>query len=121
MSVAASLLSIALFLAFGSSGAQKIAFTPATSKAAEHLGYTKRGFQRIGVIEVVGALALIVGLAARRGAVLGVINEVAAGGFFVMMLVAAVVHRRHGDRFAALAPALALGVLSLLALVCRVA
>lgn len=121
MSIAASLLSIALFLAFGSSGAQKIAFTVSTSRTAEHLGYTKRGFQRIGVFEVVGAVALIAGLAARRGAVLGVINEAAAGAFFVMMCAAAIAHRRKGDRFAVVAPSLVLGVVSLVALVCRAA
>lgn len=121
MSIAASLLSIALFLAFGSAGAQKIAFNPAMSMSAERLGYTRRGYQRIGVIEVLGAIALIVGLAGRRGAALGLINEVAAGGFFVMMLVAVVVHLRKGDRLAGVAPALILGALSLVALVCRAA
>ncbi len=121
MSILASLLSIALFLAFGSIGAQKIVFNPTMSKAADHLGFTKRGYQSIGVIEVLGAIALLVGLASTRSSILGIINEVAAGGFAAMMLVAVIAHLRKGDRLKGIAPALIFGVLSLLALICRAA
>lgn len=119
MSILASLLSIALFLAFASIGAQKIVFNPAMSKAADHLGFTKRGYQRVGAVEVLGAIALLVGLASTRSSLLGVINEVAAGGFVVMMLAAAVTHLRKGDRLKGAAPALVFGLFALLALVCR--
>lgn len=119
MSIVASLLSIALFLAFGSAGAQKIVFNPAMSKAADHLGFSKSGYRRVGVVEVLGAIALLVGLSSSRSSALGIINEVAAGGFVVMMLAAVVTHLRQGDRAKSYSPALVLGVLSLVALLCR--
>lgn len=121
MSIAASLLSIALFLIFGSAGAQKIVFNPTMSKTADHLGFTKRAYQRVGVIEVVGAVALLVGLSSTRSSVLGIINEVAAGGFVVMMLLAVATHLRKGDGVKGFSPALVLGLLSLAALICRAA
>jgi uncharacterized membrane protein YphA (DoxX/SURF4 family) len=121
MSVAAALLSIALFLAFGSSGAQKLAFNPAMSKVAEHLGFTKRSYQRIGAIELVGALGLLIGLAAKGSSLLAIINEVAAGGLFLMMIAAVMLHLRKGDAMKFLAPALVLGVLVLLELIFRLA
>ncbi len=119
MSVAASLLSIALFIAFATTGLQKVVFNPASSRAAEHLGYAKRTYQRVGVIEVVGAIALMVGLAARRSAPLGLVNEVGAGVLVVLAGVLVVMQRRHGDRFAQYAPNLVLGVLALAALLTR--
>src|ERR1700679_177253 len=76
MFVVAVLLSVVLFVSFASAGAQKIVFNPATSKAAEHFGFTKRGYQRIGLVELLGAVAVIAGLAASRGSALGVLNEI---------------------------------------------
>ena len=64
MSVFAALLSIMLCLAFAMAGAQKILFNPVMSKSAEHLGFTKRGYRRIGVLELVGAVGVIVGVVA---------------------------------------------------------
>ena len=120
MSVAASLLSIVLFLAFASSGLQKIGFNPATSKSAERLNVTKRNFQRIGVLEVLGALALLVGLVATGASVLAVLNEVAAGCLALLMAVAVAVHLRQRDAVKYYAPALALGLLAVVELVLRV-
>jgi len=121
MSVAAALLSIALFLAFASAGLQKMVFNPAMSKAAEHLGFSKRGYQRVGVLEVLGAIALLIGLTAHRSSALGIVNEVAAGCLVLLMLLAALWHVRHGDRFVQYAPALGFAVLTALELVFRVA
>lgn len=119
MSVAASLLSIALFVAFATTGLQKVVFNPASSRAAEHLGYAKRTYQRVGVVEVIGAIALMVGLAARRSAPLGLVNEIGAGVLVVLVAVLVLLQRRHGDRFAQYAPNLVLGVLALAALLTR--
>lgn len=121
MTVVAALLSIALFLAFGSSGAQRIIFNPAMSKAADHLGFTKRGYQRIGGLEVLGAIALLIGLAARGSSFLAVLNEAAAGGLFIMMVLAVSIHLRQGDGAKYVAPALVLAVLALLELIFRLA
>jgi uncharacterized membrane protein YphA (DoxX/SURF4 family) len=119
MFVVAVLLSVVLFLSFASAGAQKIVFNPATSKAAEHLGFTKRGYQRIGYVELLGAVAVIAGLVASRGSVLGVLNEIAAAALSVMMGVAIKVHLRRGDAAKLLTPALVLGVIALVEVICR--
>lgn len=119
MSVAASLLSIALFVTFATTGLQKIVFNPASSRQAEHLEMTKRAFQRVGVVEAVGAVAVLVGLAARRSAPLGIVNEVGAGLLVVLAAALVVAHRRHGERLAAYAPSLVLGAMALAALLTR--
>lgn len=121
MSVVAALLSVVLFLAFTFSGAQKIVFSPATSKAAEHVRVTKRNYRRIGVLEVIGALGAILGVVASRGSGLGVLNEVGASGLAVMMAMAIAVHRRIGDKAKYFTPALVLGLVALLELLLRLA
>jgi uncharacterized membrane protein YphA (DoxX/SURF4 family) len=121
MSVAAALLSIALFLAFGSAGAQKLVFNPAVSRVAERLGFSKRAYRRIGLFEVIGSVALLLGLASKKTSVLGIVNEVAAGALFLLMLGAVITHLRTGDSFKYLAPALVFGLLALLELVLRLA
>jgi uncharacterized membrane protein YphA (DoxX/SURF4 family) len=119
MSVVASLLSIVLFLAFSSAGAQKIIFNPVMSKAAGHLGFTKRSYRGIGLIEVLGAIGLLIGLAAKGSSLLAIVNEIAAAGLFVMMVLAVTFHLRNGDKAKYFAPALILGVLALLELIFR--
>ncbi|HEV3267825.1 MAG TPA: DoxX family protein [Acidimicrobiales bacterium] len=119
MSVVASLLSILLFLAFASAGSQKIIFNPVMSKAAGHLGFTKRSYRSIGVIEVLGAIGVLVGLAAKGSSLLAILNEAAAGGLFVMMVLAVIVHLRKKDKSKYFAPALALGVLAIAELILR--
>ena len=121
MSVAASLLSIVLFLAFVTSGAQKIQFNPYTSAIAQRLGFSKSTYQRLGVLEVVAAIAVLVGLASERGTLLGVINVVASSVLAVVMLLAVVFHLRKSDPFKSYAPALILFVLATLQVICRVA
>ncbi|HEV3188695.1 MAG TPA: DoxX family protein [Acidimicrobiales bacterium] len=119
MSVVASLLSIVLFLAFASAGTQKIIFNPVMSKAAGHLGFTKRSYRSIGAIELLGATGVLVGLAARGTSPLAILNEVAAGGLFVMMVLAVIVHLQKRDKTKLLVPALALGVLAIAELIVR--
>jgi uncharacterized membrane protein YphA (DoxX/SURF4 family) len=121
MTVTAALLSIALFLAFCSAGAQKLSFNPAMSKSAEHLGFSKNGYRRIGTLEVLGGLALLAGCVAKGTSFLALLNEVAAGCLVVLMLLAVVFHLRQGDAPKYFAPALGLAVLTLLELIFRVA
>jgi uncharacterized membrane protein YphA (DoxX/SURF4 family) len=121
MSVVASLLSIVLFLAFITSGAQKIQFNPYTSAIAQRLGFSKKAYQRLGVLEVVGGTAVLVGLASERGSLLGVINIVASSVLAVMMLAAVVFHLRKGDPIKSYAFASTLFVLAILQVVCRIA
>jgi uncharacterized membrane protein YphA (DoxX/SURF4 family) len=120
MSVVAALLSIVLCLAFAMAGAQKILFNPVMSKSAEHLGFTKRGYRRIGILEIVAALGVIIGVVAHRSSVFGVLNELAAAGLTLMMALAVRLHLRRGDGAKMFSPALVLGFLALLELIFRV-
>ncbi len=119
MRAVASILSIIVFLAFATTGAQKMIFNTVASRTAEHFGLTKRMFQGVGLLEVVGALGVMIGLAAKKGTVLCLVNEVAAGALAVMMIIAVVVHLRKGDTLKVTAPALILGATCLVELVLR--
>lgn len=119
MSVVASLLSLVLFIAFASAGAQKILFNPAVSRIAGHLGFTKRVYQRVGGLEVIGAIAVLAGMAAQRSTFLGILNIAAAGGLTVLMAMAVITHLRKSDALKFYAPALGLGVLAVIELVAR--
>ncbi len=119
MSVFAALFSIALCLAFALAGAQKILFNPVMSKSAEHLGFTKREYRRIGLLELAGALGVLVGVVADGSSFFGVLNELAAAGLAVMMLLAVRMHLRRGDGAKVSAPALVFGFLALLELIFR--
>ncbi len=121
MSAVASVLALILFLAFASAGVQKVIFNPLTSSAASHLGFTKSAYRRIGILEIVGAIALVVGLTATGSSIEAIVNEVAAASLVVLMGAAVFIHRRHGDHLAALAPALVLGVAALAELAFRLA
>jgi uncharacterized membrane protein YphA (DoxX/SURF4 family) len=121
MSIATSVLSIVVFLAFWTAGIQRVRFTPVLSRSADHLGFSKRTFQAIGVVELVGGLGVMIGLASTRNSPLGIVNEVCAGGLFLAMLAAVVVHLRKGDGVRQWSLPLALGVVSLLVAVFRLA
>jgi uncharacterized membrane protein YphA (DoxX/SURF4 family) len=120
MSVVAALLSIVLCLAFAMAGAQKILFNPVMSKSAERLSFTKRGYRRVGILEIVGALGIIIGVVAHRSSVFGVLNVLAAAGLTLMMALAVRLHLRRGDPAKMFSPALVLGLLTLLELIFRV-
>jgi uncharacterized membrane protein YphA (DoxX/SURF4 family) len=121
MSIVASLLSIILFLAFISAGIQKVQFNPMMSASAQHLGFSKSGYRRIGLLEIAGGLGVLVGLAAARGSFWGMVNELAALGLAVTMGLAVVFHLRKGDHFKHLAPAMVLGLLAVIELISRLA
>jgi len=121
MSAVASILSIILFLAFATSGLQKVRFNPMSSQSAGHLGFTKNAFQRIGALEIVGGFALMAGLAAKGATFLAILNEVAAAGLLATMVLAVYFHRRKGDSITMIAPALVLGLAALIELVLRLA
>ena len=121
MSIVASLLSMMLFLAFVSAGIQKVQFNPMMSAMAQHLGFSKEGYQRIGLLEIAGGIGLLVGLAGSRGSFWGIVNELAAAGLAVTMGGAVVFHLRKGDGAKLLAPAGIMGLLALLELISRLA
>ena len=121
MRAVASILSIVIFLAFATSGAQKLIFTTMASQSAEHLGFKKKPFQGVGLAEVAGALGVLVGLAAKHGSLLSWLNVAAAVGLSVTMVAAVSLHLRRGDGIKGAAPALSLGVLCLIELILRLA
>jgi len=121
MSAVAVLLTIILSIAFLASGLQKIIFNPTMSRAADHLGFTKSVYQRVGGLEIAGAVGLLVGVAAWGSSFWALLNDAAAFGLFALMMGAAVTQFRKGDKAPALAPVLVLGVLALLEMVLRLA
>jgi hypothetical protein len=61
----------------------------------------------------------MIGLDAKHGSWLAVLNEAAAGGLVLAMMGAALLHLRKGDGFRGAAPALGLGALCALELILR--
>ncbi len=120
MAAVASVVSIVLFLAFLTTGLQKVLFNPVMSRVAGHLGLTKRLYQRLGIAEMAAAIAVMVGLKASGSSVLAIVNEVAAGALVALTASAVVTHRRAGDSITALAPAAVLGLLAAIELIFRV-
>jgi hypothetical protein len=112
MAVAASMVSIVLFLAYMTSGAQKVVFNPFMSQTAERLGFTKAGFRRVGVVELAGAVALLVGLDS-TGNALATVNEAGAVVLALATIVTLVGQLRARDAFLRYAPLLAMGALAL--------
>lgn len=119
MSGVASILTIILFLAFATSGLQKVLFNPAMSHAAERLGVRKSSYQGVGILEIAGSLGLLVGLAAKGSSILALLNELAAGGLVILMVGAAIAHLRRRDQVKQYAPLLALGGAALVELIVR--
>ncbi len=115
----ASILSLALFVAFVTAGAQKVIFNPSMSHAAERLGFSKSAYQRIGIVEIVAGVVLVAGLSATGSSLLAILNEVAAAGLVLLMIGAARSHRGAGEPWRSAMPALALGAAALLELVFR--
>jgi DoxX-like family len=119
MSAVAVLLTIILFFAFMASGLQKVIFNPTMSRSADHLGFTKSAYQRVGGLEIAGALGLLVGVGAWGSSFWAIVNDTAAIGLFALMMRAAATQLRKGDKADAVAPVLALGALALLELIFR--
>jgi uncharacterized membrane protein YphA (DoxX/SURF4 family) len=119
MSAVAVLLTLTLFFAFLASGLQKVIFNPTMSRSADHLGFTKSAYQRVGGLEIAGAVGLLIGVAAWGSSFWAILNDAAALGLFLLMLRSAVSHLRTGDRAKEFSAVLLLGVLALLELILR--
>ena len=114
MFVVTLILAILLALAFGASGAQKLAGAKMASDTAGHLNIAFGRYRLIGVPEILGAIGLLIGLAVWP---LGV---AAAAGLVLVMIGAVAAHVRVGDKIAGFGPAVVLGLLSLVELIVRV-
>ena len=120
MAAVASVLSLMLFLIFATSGLQKLIFNPLMSAGASRLGFTKAAYQRLGALEIFGAVGIVVGLTATGSSLWAIVNEVAAGALAVLMILAVGTHLRRGERWRHYGPALGLAAGALVELVTRV-
>jgi uncharacterized membrane protein YphA (DoxX/SURF4 family) len=115
MAVAACMLSIVLFLAFMTSGAQKVVFNAFMSQSAERLGFSRATYRRVGVVELLGAVALLAGLSS-SGNWLARVNEAAAVVLSLAAAVTLVAQLRARDSIRRYGPLLAMAALALVEL-----
>jgi len=114
MVIATVIASVLVALVSAASGIPKITGAAQTVEEARHLGVPRIGYTVIGSLELAAAVALLAGLAV---APLGI---AAAAGLVLMMTGAVASHARVGDPFAAMAPALIIGVASAATLTLRI-
>jgi hypothetical protein len=95
-----------LVVAFGLLGSAKLAAAPAMRARAEHVGYSVEAYRRIGVLEILAVLGILV------GAAVPVIGALAATGLILLLGGAVVIHLRNGDGPRELVPSLVLGAVA---------
>jgi len=103
-----------LVLAFAALGSAKLAAVPAMRTRAAHVGFSVSAYRRIGLLEVLAVLGLLV------GAFVPLIGALAAAGLLMLLGGALVTHLRNGDGVREIAPALVLGLVTLTYLVLMV-
>ena len=81
---------------------------------AAHVGFSVAAYRRIGLLEILGVLGVLV------GALLPVIGVLAAAGLLLLLGGAMIAHLRSGDGPRELAPALVLGLATLAFLILMV-
>ena len=104
---ATAILAGVLVVAFAAAGAAKLAAVPAMRARAAHVGFSVAAYRRIGLLEILGVLGLLV------GAMLPAIGALAAAGLLLLLGGAMIAHLRSGDGPRELAPALVLGLATL--------
>ena len=104
---ATTILAGVLVVAFAAAGAAKLAAAPAMRARAAHVGMSVAAYRRIGILEILGVLGLLV------GALLPAIGALAAAGLLLLLGGAMIAHLRSGDGPRELAPALVLGLATL--------
>jgi hypothetical protein len=96
-----------LVIAFSAAGFAKLAAVPAMRARAEHVGFSVAAYRRIGLLEVLGVLGLLV------GAFVPLIGALAGAGLLMLLGGALVAHLRNRDGLREIAPALVLGLVTL--------
>ena len=106
-------LTTALVGCFTMLGLAKVAGTAGMLARAEHVGFNSAAYKRIGALELLAALGLLLGL------VESWIGLAAAVGLVLLMTGACITHLRNGDGPREIAPAVAMtaGLVSYLVLV----
>lgn len=100
--ILAALLAIVL-LGAGATMTLAVSFQRDT---AAHLGFSINAFRRIGVLELLGAIGVLLGLA------IPTIGVLAAAGVVALMVGAAISHLRVRDRFHQLVPPIAIAAIA---------
>ena len=102
-----TILAALLIVAFAAAGTAKLAAVPAMRARAEHVGFSVAAYRRIGLLEVLAVLGLLV------GAFIPVVGALAAVGLLMLLGGALVTHLRNGDGLREIAPAVVLGLATL--------
>ena len=102
-----TILAALLVIAFTVLGTAKLAAVPAMRARAEHVGFSVAAYRRIGILEVLAVLGLLV------GAFIPVVGALAAVGLLMLLGGAFVAHLRNGDGLREIAPAVVLGLATL--------
>jgi uncharacterized membrane protein YphA (DoxX/SURF4 family) len=100
MFAVAVILSVLLGLALVFLGTAKVIKHPKMVAKGQHLGFSPVAFQLVGVLELAGTAALLIGL---LWTPLGI---TAAAGLVLLLIGGAIAHARVKDGFTAMAPAL---------------
>jgi hypothetical protein len=101
------LITAVLVLAFGALGSAKVAAAPAMRSRARHAGFSVAAYRRIGMLELLAAVGLLVGLA------LPVIGVLSAIGLLLLLGGAVLVHLRNRDGVREMVPALVLALVAI--------
>ena len=102
-----SILAGLLVVAFAALGSAKLVAVPAMRAKAEHVGFSVSAYRRIGLLEVLAVVGLLV------GAFVPAIGALAAAGLLMLLGGAIVTHLRNGDSLREIAPAVVLGLVTL--------
>ena len=105
MSMTSTILAVLLALVFFSLGTAKILALPLMRERAAEVAFTVGVYRRIGVLEVAGAIGLLIGF------VQPLIGGLAGAGLLLLLGGALVVHLRKGDGLQKFAPAVVCGLL----------
>ena len=96
-----------LVVAFAATGFAKLAAVPAMRAKADHVGFSVAAYRRIGLLEVLAVIGLLV------GAFVPVIGALAAAGLLLLLAGAILTHLRNGDGIREIAPAVILSAVAL--------
>jgi hypothetical protein len=102
---ASVVLAALVSVVFIAAGAAKILAVAPMQAAAAHAGFSVDAYRRIGVLEVAGAIGVLVGL------IYPLLGGLAGVGLLLLLGGAVVTHLRSGDGVRELAPAVACAAL----------
>ena len=106
MNALGPVLAVVVALGMLGAGSGKVARSSSMVKSAEHLGFSPTAYFRIGVLEIVAAAGLVIGIW------VPVLCLIAAIGVVLLLVGAVINHIRAGDDLVDMAPALLLGVVA---------